>query len=83
MILTLNGIRRRLESLYIKVCHSDLEEPRKDVLAVDNGATRSHVGIPFFKVFGKVEHGGTVLGYDPVNKLYHIIYDDDDDTEEQ
>ena len=31
-----------------------------------------------FKVFGKVEHTGKVTGYNPVTKLYQIVYDDDD-----
>lgn len=35
-----------------------------------------------FKVFGKAKLCRTVSGYDPVIKLYHVIYnDDDDDTE--
>ena len=33
------------------------------------------------KSLEKVEHQGEVTSYDPVNKLYHIVYDDDD-TEE-
>ena len=49
--------------------------------AVDNDSTRFHVGTIVFKVFGKVEHQGKVVGFDAVNKLYHIVYDDDD-TEE-
>ena len=48
---------------------------------MDDGSTRFIVGTPIFKVFGKVEHRGSVEGDNPVNKLYHIIYDDDD-TEE-
>ena len=45
--------------------------------AVDDSSTRFYVGKPVFKVFSKVEHRGKVTGYDPVNKLYHIVYDDD------
>ena len=59
----------------IKLKH--LEEPSKDILAIYNDSTRYYVDTIGFKVFGKVEHRGTILGYDPVNKLYHIIYDDD------
>ena len=40
-----------------------------------------YVGTLVFKVFGKIEHWGKVTGYDPVNKLYHIIYDNDDTKE--
>ena len=25
-----------------------------------------------------MEHQGSIIGDDPVNKLYHIVYDDDD-----
>ena len=49
--------------------------------AVDDGSTQFYVGTPVFKVFGKVEYRGEVTGYDPVNKLYHIVYDDDDTKE--
>ena len=34
-----------------------------------------------FKVFRQNEHSGSIVGYNLVNKLYHIIYDDYD-TEE-
>lgn len=30
-------------------------------------------------MFGKVKHHATISGYDPVNKLYYVIYDDNDD----
>ena len=46
--------------------------------AVDDDSARFYVGTVVFKVFGKVEHQGKVVGYDPVTKLYHIVYDDDD-----
>ena len=61
-----------------KVKSKHIEEPIEDIEAVDDGSTRYNVGTIVFKVFGKVEHQGTVSGYDPVNKLYHILYDDDD-----
>ena len=48
---------------------------------VDDISTQSHVGTPVFKGFGKVKHQGKVTGYNPVTKLYHIVYDNDD-TEE-
>ena len=62
-----------------KIKSKHVEEPTEDMDAVDDNSTRFHVGTPVFKVFGKVEHQGKVTGYDPVNKLYHIVYDDDDD----
>ena len=61
-----------------KVKSKHLEEPADDMSDVDNNSTHFHVGTPVFKVFGKVEHQGQVTEYDPVNKLYHIVYDDDD-----
>ena len=48
---------------------------------VDNDSTRFHVGTLVFKVFGKIEYQSKVTGYDPVNKLYHTIYDNDDTKE--
>ena len=45
---------------------------------VDDTSTRFHVGTVVFNVFGKVEHRGKVTGYNPVTKLYQIVYDDDD-----
>ena len=48
---------------------------------MDDGSIRFHVGTRVFKVFGKVEHRGEVKSYDPVNKLYHIVYDDDNTKE--
>ena len=60
----------------IKLKHS--EERSEDILAFDNGSTRFNVGTLVFKVFGKVEYRESVKGYDPLNKLYHIVYDDDD-----
>ena len=41
-------------------------------------AVHFHLGTIVFKVFGKVEHKGKVTGYNPVTKLYQIVYDDDD-----
>ena len=64
-----------------KIKSKHIEGPIEDMDAVDDNSTRFHVGTPVFKIFGKVEHRGIVTGYDPVNKLYHIVYDDDD-TEE-
>ena len=49
-----------------------------NILIVDDGSTRYQVGAIVFKMFEKVEHCGTVSGYDPVNKLYCIFYADDD-----
>ena len=46
--------------------------------AVGDNSTRFHVGTVVFKVFRKFEHQGKVVGYDPVTKLYQIVYDDDD-----
>ena len=66
-----------------KIKSKHLEEPSEDILAVDDESTKFNVGTHVFKVFGKVEHQGSVTGYDPVNKLYHVVYDNDDtDTEE-
>ena len=64
-----------------KIKSKHLEEPSKHILAVDDRSTRFHVGTTVFKVFRKNEHSGSVVGYNPINKLHHIIYDDDD-TEE-
>ena len=64
-----------------KIKSKHLEEPNKNLIAVNDGTNRYHVGTIVFKVFGKVEHRGTVSGYDPMNKLYHAIWDDAD-TEE-
>ena len=64
-----------------KIKSKHLEEPSEDILPVDDGSTRFHVGTPVSKVFKKVEHQGSVKEYDLVNKLYHIVYNDDD-TEE-
>ena len=61
-----------------KIKSKHLEQPSEDILAMDDGSTRFHIDTPVFKVFGKVKHRGSVKEYDPVNKLYHIIYDDDD-----
>ena len=63
----------------IKLKH--LEEPSEDIDTVDDDSTRYNVGTIVFKVFEKIEHKGTVSGYDLADKLYHILYDDDD-TEE-
>ena len=43
------GTNKKIKSKY-------LEEPSKDILAIDNGSTRFHIGTHVFKVFGKVEH---------------------------
>ena len=64
-----------------KIKSNHIDEPSDDLLAVDDGTARFHVGTIVYKVFGKIEFKGSVVGYDPVNKLYHIVYDDDD-TEE-
>ena len=64
-----------------KVKSKQLEETTEYMPAVDDDSTRFHVGTVVFKVFGKGEHWGKVVGYDPVNKLHHIVYDNDD-TEE-
>ena len=58
-----------------------VEEPTKDIQDVDNGSTRFYVGTPVFNVFRKFKHRGEVKGYDLVNKLYHIVYDDDEPKE--
>ena len=64
-----------------KIKSTHLEDPNKDSLAIEKGSTKYHACTIVFWVFGKAEHQGTVSGYDPVNKLYHIIHDGDD-TEE-
>ena len=64
-----------------KIKSKHLKEPSKNILVVDDGPTRFHVGTLVFKVFGSVEHQGSIKGYDPVNKQSHIVYDDDN-TEE-
>ena len=61
-----------------KVKSKHLEEPDDDMSDVDNNFTRFHLGTVVFKVFGKVEHKGKVTGYNPVTKLYQIVYDDND-----
>ena len=61
-----------------KVKSKHVEEPADDMADVDDTSTRFHVGTVVFKVFGKVEDRGKVVGYDPVTKLYQIVYDDDD-----
>ena len=61
-----------------KVKSKQVEEPADDIADVDDSSTRFHVGTVVFKVFGKVEHRGKVVGYDPVTKLYQIVYDNDD-----
>ena len=61
-----------------KVKSKQIEEPADDMADVDNTSTRFHVGTIVFKVFGKVEHRGKVVGYDPITKLYQIVYDNDD-----
>ena len=61
-----------------KIKSKHLKESSKDILAINDGFTRYHVCTIVFKVFEKVEHQGTVSGYDPLNKLYQIIYDDND-----
>ena len=61
-----------------KVKSKHLEEPADNMRDVDNNSTQFHVGTIVLKVFGKVEHRGKVTGYDQGNKLYHILYDDDD-----
>ena len=68
------GTTKKIKSKHIKESADDMD-------AVDDNSTQFHVGTPVFKVFGKVEHGGRVTGYNPVTKLYHIIYDDDDNEE--
>ena len=65
-----------------KIKSNHIEEPTINIRAVDNGSTRFHVETLDFKMFGKVEHRGEVKGYDSMNKLYHIVYDNDDDTKE-
>ena len=61
-----------------KIKSKHIEEPADDMDAVDNNSTRFHVGTVVLEVFGKVEHRGRVTGYNPVTKLYQIVYDDDD-----
>ena len=61
-----------------KVKFKHVEEPTDDIAYVDDSSTRFHVGTVVFKVFGKVEDRGKVVGYDPVTKLYQVVYDDDD-----
>ena len=61
-----------------KVKSKHIEEPTDDIADVDDNSTRFHVGTVVFKVFRKVEHRGKVVGYDPVTKLYQIVYDNDD-----
>ena len=67
------GTTKKINSKHVK-------EPIEDIDAVDDDSTRFNVDTPVFNLFGKVRHRGKVTGYDPVNKLYHIVYDDD--TEE-
>ena len=55
-----------------------LEEPADDMRDVDDNSTRFHLGTVVFKVFGRVEHKGEVTRYNPVTKLYQIVYDDND-----
>ena len=57
-----------------KVKGNHFEEPATDMDAVDDGSTRYHVGTIVYKVFAKTEYKGTVTGYDPSRKLYHVIY---------
>lgn len=64
------GITKKVKSKHI-------EELADDMTDVDDNSTRFHVGTVAFKVFGKVEHRGKVVGYDPVTKLYQIVYDDE------
>ena len=64
-----------------KIKSKHIEEPAEDMRAVDDDSARLHVGTTVFKVFGKVEHRGTVTGYNPKTKLYNITYDDDDREE--
>ena len=45
---------------------------------VDDNSTRVLVGTKVFKVFNDVEYKGTVTGYDPKTRLYHILYEDED-----
>ena len=61
-----------------KIKSKRVEEPADDMSDVDDNTTWFHVGIVVFKVLGKVEHKGKVTGYNPVTKLYQIVYDDDD-----
>ena len=61
-----------------KVKSKHIKEPADDMADVDGTSTCFHVGTVVLKVFGKVEHQGKVVGYDPVTKLYQIVYEDDD-----
>lgn len=65
----------------MKIKFKHLQKLSRNNLAVDDGSTRFHVDVPVFKVFGKVEYLRSAAGYNLVNKLYHIIYYDDN-TEE-
>ena len=49
-----------------------------DLQDVDDGTKRYEVGTKIFKIFNDVEYKGSVTGYDPKRKLYHILYDDGD-----
>ena len=64
--ISLHRTTTKIKSKYI-------EKPSEDIQAMDNGSTRFHSGTSVFKVFEKIEHRGEVKGYDPVNKLYHIV----------
>ena len=64
-----------------KIKSKHIEESTEDMDTVDDNSMRFHVDTLVFKVFGKVEHRGEVTDYDPVNKLYHIVYDNDETKE--
>ena len=49
-----------------------------DLQDVDDGTKRYEDGTKIFKIFNDVEYKGTITGYDPKKKLYHILYEDGD-----
>lgn len=65
------GTTKKIKSNYV-------EEPADDIADVDDDFIRFHIGTVAFKVLGKVEHRGKVTRYNPLTKLYQIVYDDDD-----
>ena len=64
------GTTKKIKSKHVEITADNMVD-------VDDTSTGFYVCTVIFKVVGKVEHRGKIVGYDPVNKLYQIVYGDD------
>ena len=71
---------RTTKTIKLKAIHDDVDEELDDE-ELDDGSKRFENGCKVFKFFNNVEYKGSVVGYNPKNKLYQVQYKDGDQEE--